>query len=118
MNSYTYIKPEMIKTNMLGDEQMIKTFIGMYLTHCQTDFSNLSQAIDQKDLAAIASKAHHIKPTMAYIGANDLHVQFHELESSARTGVKLAVIMPIFQTLKINFHAMMQELDHFYNTLA
>lgn len=117
MNSYIFIKPDMIKTNMLGDDHMVKTFIGMYLTHCLTDFSHLSQAIEQQNLAEISAKAHHLKPTMAYIGATELHTQFQKIESSARSGVELAIILHDFESLDLNFQAMMHELDTFYKTL-
>ena len=117
MNSYIFIKPDMINANMFGDDQMVKTFIGMYLTHCVTDFSHLSEAIDQQDLIEISSKAHHLKPTMAYIGATELHVQFQELESAARGGGDLAAIVRRFQLLERNFQAMMLELKNFYSTL-
>lgn len=103
---------------MLGDDQMIKTFVGMYLTHCRNDFANLSQAIDQQDIPEIGSKAHHMKPTMAYIGAKELHVQFQEIESEARRGTDYTIILPLFQALEKNFNVVMQELERFYSSLA
>ncbi|PVH26426.1 Hpt domain-containing protein [Sphingobacterium corticibacter] len=118
MSKYLYIQPDLIKNNMFGDDQMIKTFIGMYLTHCQTDFNNLSQAVEQQDLAEISSKAHHMKPTMAYIGAKELHVQFQVLETAARRGTDLALILPLFHDLKKQFNHVMMELDHFYSSLS
>ncbi len=118
MNSYTFIQPDLIKSNMFGDEQMIKTFIGMYLTHCRSDFDNLIAAVHRRDVPEIGSKAHHMKPTMSYIGARELHVQFQEVESAARNGTDVSIILSLFEHLERNFEVMMRELDHFYSTLS
>lgn len=118
MTSFRFIKPGVISASMLNNDDMIKTFVSMYLDQCNQDFRNLSQAIADHDLAEIASKAHHIKPTMEYIGATDVRMQFQDIENMAKDKREITEIQSNFKRLETDFNTLMEELRIFYSSLG
>lgn len=117
MSNFLFIKPQIIRTNMMDNDDMIKTFVSMYLDQCKEDFRTLSQAVDEQDLFNISSCIHHIKPTMEYIGATDVRMQFQEIENMAKDKQAITEIQDKFDLLEANFHALMDELKTFYSSL-
>jgi HPt (histidine-containing phosphotransfer) domain-containing protein len=110
---YQFIKPEVIHASMMNDREMTRQFVEMYLIQCPMDFERLESSISQKDQIAIGHASHHIKPTMAYIGANELHLDFQELEDLARKQDDFDLIINKFNHLKQRFEALLSELSAF-----
>lgn len=117
MTEFQFIKPELIRSNMLNNDEMVKNFVSMYLSQCGEDFEHLSQAIANQNRSEIASKAHHIKPTMEYIGATDVRMQFQHIENMAKGQQKISDIQNHFKKLETDFHTLMEELGTFYASL-
>lgn len=116
-DNYTIIAPEAIQNSMMGNKEMIKQFVQLYLTQSAVDFQNLENSIRSKVKSDIASSAHHIKPTMEYIGAIDLRTAFQQLETLAKQDADLTHIMEKFEMLKPSFEIMLQELKVFLDQL-
>jgi len=114
INNYTIIKVDTIESTMTNNKEMIKQFISLYLTQSRVDFQAIKTAIDKKDHAEISSKAHHIKPTMEYIGASDLRIKFQELETLGKQKAEITVISEIFTKLEKTFEILLQELNSYY----
>lgn len=118
MNPYRIINPETIKSSMMNNMDMVKQLISLYLTQGKDDFKNLEQVINEGSLSDIASKAHHIKPTMEYIGASDLRLAFQGLEKAARENTAMEDIKALYFTIKTDFDIAMSELEDYASTLS
>lgn len=116
--NYKIINPEFILANMMNNVDVVKQMIGMFLGQGQEDFQELKQAIGKEDYAEIKSKAHHIKPTMEYIGASNIRLQFQDLESQAAANVAFADIQQVFTKLEQDFTLAMEELEDYASTLS
>lgn len=110
---FKIINPTVIQESMMHSDELIKQFIELYLFQCPLDFEVLTTSISQKNLKEIAAAAHHIKPTMEYIGASNLRVEFQELENLSNKGASIEEIEAHFLVLKPKFELMLVELAHF-----
>ena len=124
MLPYTIIQPDQFSTNLMHSKEIIHQMIDLYLDQGRQDFAALQQAIDQHNFAEIHSAAHHIKPTMQYIGADDLKNKFQQLEdlaSDAQPANKQQVnesIDQLFSSIKKDFQRALLELTHYKEALA
>lgn len=118
MSNPIHINLNTISKNMLGNEQMMKNFVGMYLQHCHTDFEKLREAVLAENHEEISAKAHHIKPTMAYIGASALGQQFQDLETAGEEKDAITSITEKFHLLDSDFAEMLEELKSLYDSLS
>lgn len=110
---YKYINESVIRQSLMNNNEMIKQFIDLYLLQCPIDFETLLDSIQKQDLEAIGSAAHHIKPTMAYIGSTELHINFQELEKLGRQNASMTEVLQKFEEIKPKFAQMLEELKIF-----
>lgn len=110
---YKIIKPSIIQSSMMNNDAMIKEFVELYLRQCPIDFQSLTESIKAKDPYAIRSAAHHIKPTMEYIGATELRIDFQELENLGKEGLHFDQIETKYKDISVKFDLMLNELKDF-----
>lgn len=111
--SYKIINPEIIKKSMMGDSEMVRQFVDMYIKQSPIDFEALEHSVGKNNKQAIRDSAHHIKPTMEYIGATALRVAFQELEDMGREEADIHLISARFREVKYDFECMIEELRLF-----
>lgn len=111
--SYKIINPDIIKKSMMGNPKLVKQFVEMYLDQSPIDFQALTDSLANANKAAIRDSAHHIKPTMEYIGATPLRIAFQELEDMGRDEVEIETIHTRFKEIKTHFELMLEELRSF-----
>lgn len=94
-----------------GDNAIIIEMIQLFLTQTPGYLKSLSAYIADKDWENTHSMAHHIKPTLAYMGAEDMRRVLLRVEQIARTGtVDEAELTAIFQELEKRFVVLFAEL--------
>lgn len=111
--NYKIIKPETICKSMMGNPDMIKQFVAIYLKQSPLDFQALEYSLTKDNVKTIGDKAHHIKPTMEYIGATPLRLSFQEIENMSRANVTIDLIREKFEEIKPQFQLMIEELESF-----
>ncbi|TDQ81281.1 Hpt domain-containing protein [Sphingobacterium yanglingense] len=111
--AYKIINPESINKSMMGNPKMVKQFIEMYIEQSPLDFQALILSVLNDDKNAIRDSAHHIKPTMEYIGASKLRSAFQELENMGRDGMGVEAIRIRFEEIRSDFDLMIAELKSF-----
>ncbi|TJZ54819.1 Hpt domain-containing protein [Sphingobacterium olei] len=116
--TYQIIKPELVQSSMMNNTEMIKQFLGLYLHQLPVDFGNLTVAVLGKNKADIARYAHHIKPTMEYIGASEMRINFQELETLAKSNASMEELERIFNTIDVRFGTLMSELKSYLENLT
>lgn len=114
---FTVIYPETIKKSMMNDDDMILQFVELYLIQCPIDLEKLNKSIKSQNLEAISSAAHHIKPTMEYIGAKNLKKDFQKLELLGSSEGSFEDILKKYQEIESKFNLMLEELKTFKHNL-
>lgn len=114
---YKHIKPAIIEQSMFNNQDMIKEFIALYLAQTPIDFEKLTVAIQAKDYQEINNAAHHIKPTMEYIGAPHLKDQLQLIESLAKETADINHIQSECTSLKIQFDELFTELEQYEKSI-
>lgn len=97
---------------------MIKQFLELYILQTPVDFKYIAIAMSNKNKADIAQYAHHIKPTMEYIGASDIRANFQELETLAKSDAPLIELENSFNTIDSQFRHLMSELESYLDSLS
>jgi HPt (histidine-containing phosphotransfer) domain-containing protein len=82
-----------------GNVEFVIDMIDIFLEQTPGYFEQLGTAIKQQDWKATGDVAHKIKPTLAFVGAENLRVKMQELESNARSQVNLHTIPENFQEI-------------------
>ncbi|UIR56636.1 Hpt domain-containing protein [Sphingobacterium sp. SRCM116780] len=114
---YKHIKSAIIEQNMFSNSDMIKQFVGLYCTQTPLDFEKLEKAVLQQDYKGIGDAAHHIKPTMEYIGASHLRDHLQKIELLAKEMNDINSIQIEFLSLKPQFEELYTELEHYEKSL-
>lgn len=104
------INIDVIYKSMMGNDEMVKQFVELYLSQTPIDFQALEDSVASGNPKAIADAAHHIKPTMEYIGASELRVLFQEIETLGKENASIELIRDKFNALKPQFNLMIEEL--------
>ena len=94
-----------------GNTQLIKEILTLFINQTPPDMELLSEYIRQADWEKAYKQAHHIKPTLAYVGANQLRQELQEIEDAARHRRHL-------DTIGDRFTAMLPRMDVLYRELA
>lgn len=110
---YKIINPDVINKSMMGNPQMVRQFVEMYIDQSPVDFRILISSLANNDKKGIRDSAHHIKPTMEYIGASSLRIAFQELENMGRDEVEMDTIKIKFEQIQKDFDLMIEELKSF-----
>lgn len=114
---YKHIKPEAIAENMFHNADMMREFVALYQTQTPIDFNKLLAAVENEDFKSISDAAHHIKPTMAYIGATHLKDALQEIELLAKENQDLSQIQAEVHVLTPQFEELYLELQQYYTHL-
>ena len=115
--AYTLIDPNIIQENLMGNNDLIRQFLQLYETQIPVDFAALEKAVASGLHAEISSKAHHIKPTMEYIGAGKIRKELQELETAAKNEIELTQVVAIFEQLKPQFTVLLTEIKQYLSLL-
>lgn len=90
-----------------GDPSMIREIIELFLKQTPGDLSRLESAIEKGDWISVKNLAHHIKPTLSYVGAENIRDEMQWIERCAGDVVpdqKMTPdIMRVFERLKPKF---------------
>ena len=117
MPDYQTINPATIAENMMQNAGLIRQFLTLYLQQIPEDFQQLKEALVTQNHAEIASKAHHIKPTMEYIGATVLRQKFQEIESAAKNQLAITLIHQQISDAEQECNLLLEEIKQHMSTL-
>lgn len=93
-----------------GNTQLIREIIELFIKQTPADMELLSTHIDQEEWEKAFKQAHHIKPTLAYVGANQLRQELQKIEDAAKHQQHL-------DTIAAKYAAMLPRLDVLYGEL-
>lgn len=82
-----------------GNVEFVIDMIDIFLEQTPGYFEELGAAIQQQNWKATGDVAHKIKPTLAFVGAEDLRVKMAGIEANARSGVNLDTIPANFEEI-------------------
>ena len=94
-----------------GNKEFIVEMIDMFVAQTPAQVSQLVQAIENGDYKSIASLAHKIKPTLAFVGVEEIRLAFAEAESSAREQRDLEKIKTSFDNVEQVFEIVVRKLQ-------
>lgn len=101
-----------------GNTQLIREILELFIKQTPPDIELLASYIAAKDWEGAYKQAHHIKPTLAYVGANHMRQEFQEIEDDAKhrqnvdaIAAKLTALLPRLDVLYGELKAYMKTLD-------
>lgn len=100
-----------------GNTQLIREILELFVKQTPPDMELLSTYIRQEDWERAYKQAHHIKPTLAYVGANQLRQELQEIEDSAKNRQHLDSLATKFATMLPRLEALYGELNAYLKTI-
>ena len=100
-----------------GNTQLIKEILQLFVKQTPPDMELLSAYIQQEDWEKAYKQAHHIKPTLAYVGANQMRQELQEIEDLAKNRRDLDSIPTKLATLMPRLEVLYRELDAYLETI-
>ena len=97
----------------MNDRTLIIQFLSLYQEQIPLDLQNLKNAVLAESAVEIASKAHHIKPTMEYVGAQSLREKLQQLEYAGKNGTESRSIQQLYVELEKEINTLLQEIEHY-----
>ncbi|MFM6954120.1 MAG: Hpt domain-containing protein [Sphingobacteriaceae bacterium] len=80
-----------------GNAEFMIEMMDIFLKQTPEYLVQIEQALVLEDWQTVAEIAHKIRPTFAFIGADETKEQMARIETLARSGKDLAEIAPIFK---------------------
>lgn len=112
MNTFTEADMTYLEDLSGGDATLIKEMIGLFLSQTPGYLERLAEHIDAGDWLNTQSMAHHIKPTLAYMGAEDMRQALIHIEQLAKADpVQVESLKSKFSTLQGRFAVLFRELE-------
>lgn len=93
-----------------GNPHIIREILELFIKQTPEDVKLLAAYIEQAHWEKVYQQAHHIKPTMSYVGAEAIRAEIQEIEDWAKNRNKL-------DKLPEKFHALQSRLDTLYREL-
>ncbi|PPK99225.1 Hpt domain-containing protein [Parapedobacter indicus] len=100
-----------------GNTQLIKEILQLFIKQTPPDMELLASHIHQEDWEKVYKQAHHIKPTLAYVGANGMRAELQEIESLAKNRQDLNQITAKFDALAPKLEILYGELNVYLQTI-
>lgn len=85
--------------------------IDIFLAQTPDYVSTLNDAVDQKNWVKIAEMAHKVKPTLAFMGANEAKEKMASIESRARVEEDYEGVFSDFKNLQKDFNQIFDGLE-------
>lgn len=102
-----------------GDVAIIKEMITLFLNQTPKDLAKLGQNIVEKDWEGTHRMAHHMKPTLGYVGAEGMRREFEQIERMAKLPeVPVDELSHRFQMLSPRFETLFEELNVYRDRLS
>lgn len=111
--TYSLINPSIIQENLMNNQELIRQFLDLYQEQIPMDLQELKDAVTSEVHVEIADKAHHIKPTMEYIGARTLREKLQQLEDAGKNGAEISHIHTLFLEIEQDMTTLLQELTNY-----
>lgn len=95
-----------------GDNSIIMEMIQLFMTQTPGYLDTLATHIANQDWVQAHNMAHHIKPTLAYMGADDMRLKMVKLEKMFQDDpVPETELNQLFTLLRIRFVTLFSELE-------
>lgn len=101
-----------------GNTQLIREILELFIKQTPADMDLLSIHIGQEDWEKAFKQAHHIKPTLAYVGANQLRKELQEIEDAAKHRQNLDSIATKLSTMLPRLDVLYGELNAYLKTIG
>ncbi|WP_051189591.1 Hpt domain-containing protein [Daejeonella oryzae] len=82
-----------------GSSEFMIEMIDMFLDQTPEYFEEIDQSINDLDWSNVATLAHKIKPTLAFMGVDFARIEMAELERKAKNLDSVETIRPMFDNL-------------------
>lgn len=100
-----------------GNSILIKEIIELFLRQTPGDIELLGSYIQQREWEKVYKQAHHIKPTLAYVGANGMREELQHIETLAKNQQDLDSLPTKFTVLLPKLTILYAELRTYLTTL-
>jgi HPt (histidine-containing phosphotransfer) domain-containing protein len=110
MPPYRFIDPQVLLTAVGGDMDAFRQLSDVFLSIGPDAFERLRQALERRDLQAIAQASHALKGSTMLVGAAQLTALLRELETRARGGA-LEDPETQLQALRLQYDGVMAEVS-------
>ncbi len=94
-----------------GSAEFIVEMIDVFIDQTPQYFESLKTSIENKDWKGTGDAAHKIKPTLAFIGAEDAKSAMADIERSARAGENLDDIAGVFAPMYSSLDMLINDLQ-------
>ncbi len=99
-----------------GNPHLIREIVGLFIKQTPADMQLLSTYIQEGEWEKAYKQAHHIKPTLAYVGANVMREELQEIESHAKNRQDLHLLQDKFNRLIPRLDTLYRELELYLET--
>lgn len=100
-----------------GEPSIMREMVQLFVTQTPGHLEQLAVFIENRDWENIRSMAHHIKPTLSYMGAEDMRIVLQKIEKMAEAKRDHDQIVADFIPLRQRFEVLFAELADYLTTL-
>jgi len=100
-----------------GNTKLIREILELFIRQTPPDMELLVSYIQQEEWEKVYKQAHHIKPTLAYVGANGMRMELQEIETLAKNRQELQSIPEKFNALLPRLETLYKELEEYLKTI-
>ncbi len=115
--NFEYANMDYLEDLSGGNTQLIKEILALFIKQTPPDMELLASYIKQGEWEKAYKQAHHIKPTLAYVGANGMRSELQEIETLAKNNQELSLIPAKLDALVPKLEILYGELKAYLQTI-
>ncbi|GGC33986.1 hypothetical protein GCM10011386_27600 [Parapedobacter defluvii] len=115
--NFEYANMDYLQDLSGGNTQLIKEILQLFIKQTPPDIALLASYLEQGDWEKAYKQAHHIKPTLAYVGANGIRAELQEIETLAKNRQDLNQLPAKLNTITPKLEILYEELSAYLQTL-
>ena len=94
-----------------GDEpEIMKEMLDLFIRDIPTQLQNVRDFYNEGNLTSVGTEAHKLKPTLQYIGSNEMHEMIKQIEYSGKHQVDTDQIPEFLEKLFVLLEDALKEL--------
>jgi len=116
--NFEYANMDYLEDLSGGNAQLIREILALFIKQTPPDIELLASYVRNEDWENAYKQAHHIKPTLAYVGANGMRAELQEIETLAKNRQNLNQIPVRVDALLPKLEILYGELKAYLQTIG
>lgn len=94
-----------------GENEIMAEMVDLFLSESPVHLNQMKLELEQEKWLTFAAETHKLKPTLLYVGLQEIYEQVQTMESNARNKENLESLPDLYSSVRADIEAMFPKLE-------